>query len=584
MANPHLILESHKINQKCMIFSFRIKEKLGTFNGKEYKTIHYLDIIKWDAVMNLIRTQYLPEKIGILNKLSQDDTYDSDENESKLYLENLLLKLRLKPVTNALLDVMNVKKSESHPCYLIVSIEEINSNNNILCPMTNKTPAKHEETPTKNNERMGTPLPKPRNLRSRNRSVLGSYRHNDTEYQPSNKCNQDAMPEYIPSSTTNTDEPIPGQEYQPAPLNGRTSDNTLSYVPSTVNDGAEKPVEKRRKHTQPSPDRNNSSVKKIKSVVSVSDSDSLAETIDNISISSKPTKTNILFGSDTSDEDQKMDSKDTEQKDSSFDALQKKYESMKLPKLKTPKKLPKLFGGGGIAKPSTSRKTVTKSKASQYGTLQTVLDPYMTKNTNSPENSPENTESNNNNKQKTENRKPKHARKEKEIQKNIAAFKEERAKVEAERDKMRALNQLIVQQVTKPSVNEFPKLVFPIISKDDLQKSFDNYRSHLIKLHKVTMKGNKLQRSSIFQKIFDIVDTEIIDEMTVILHNNLEKSKNYKLCHDDVIADLLIPEWVLKVVMEAYDLEENEARDRIDYQSSNVLQTEEELREKIFES
>lgn len=538
-----------------------------------------MDVLKWDAVHSHIRQNYLRDNMKQIKSFSLKNNQLEVDDETKCYVENLVITIKLKPTTSALLDIMDVKADEAYGCHLQISIEESAYDpGKLLLRTTDRTttPDNGERTPMK--RRVATPLPKPklRNLPSR-RYNADAASDDESEYKPTNDNQKGAIvPEYVPSASANDMAMTEHQEYRPEPLNGNANDNLLQYTPTNT-----RTVKRRSENTQ-SPTIIPSTKKKRQDVIHLSDSqESLVDTLDNVSISGKPSNLGNssqqdLFGPDSDNEGK------NEEKDSSFDALQKKYGSMETPPAEKKATQRRMFGGGGgLSKPGPSTGTSSKSKSlrpkkeANSNFLQTSIDKWTNKNTVYPKTS-EKTDT-----RKPENRKTRKAlEREAEIASKITAMQKKKERIDAEREEIEQTNNFLHQQIEQQQQRPIPifdeKLPFPTLSLDDLERKFELYRTDLSKLIKTVKKGQKAQRSLICNHVFRLIDHELLLEMSEVLHTNFSQEFHNLSSHDKLVSDLLIPEWVLMIFRDEHNLDENEARERIIWQSNEVNACEDE--------
>lgn len=520
-------------------------------------------MFKWDQIESHIRFSYLRENALQIKAFSLKNTKENDV-ETKGHVENLVLSIKLKSISNDILGVLDVKADESYGCYLQIGIEEVSYDPGKFLrteKTRSDTPDKSERTPMKT--RPGTPLPKLRDLPSRRFNVDDD----ELEYKPTNDGNGGGskVPEYVPSTTGGMDVAMIEQEYRPEPLNGLSHKNLLLYTPSS-----RKSV-KRRKEETPSPISIPSTKKKRSDGGNVSDSqDSLADTLDNVSISGKPSTQKAkqdLFGPDSDNESKKV------KKDSSFDELEKKYGVMD-PPVEKKGAIPKVAQAGsskaGFSRGSTLKPLKTKITKPKKDEDTTTVQTSMLKFTNKDSIIAE----------KAERVKSRRAvMRDTKTANKIAELQQKRDRIDAEREHIEQTNDFLDNQIEqqRQAVEYEEKLDFPTLTTEELEQKFEMYRNDLTKLFKHAKKYQKAPLSNINTAIFTVVDNDILDQMSDILHNNFTPKDKYEFHHfsvDQLISDFIVPEWVLMLFKDEHNLEENDARNRIRWQSNQTDQTE----------
>lgn len=513
-----------------MIYLYRVKEKTAIFCENSYQTFHYLDAFKWDAIETCIRNEI------ISNNLKQIQKYHGKHKKAtKIYeqVENLSLSVEIKPVNSALLEVLNITSDDSYKCYLDISVEERQTNDEALAD----TPAKPETTPMK--ERIGTPIPKLRRYPSRRHRFRED---DDSEYKPTNNNNTHTVPEYVPSATGLDKKLSDALEYTPEPVNAAAA--SLHYTPSAKNgDG------KRRTEELHSPVNLRSTKKKKADVISIESS--ISETM---GCGKAGKKVQALFGDD-SESDGKDDSPLT------MEELMKKYNNMQTPEVQS----------GFENKPDSSRTTSTKTtkfkgitlKKGTSGRLQQTIEVWMkTKG------------------QKTEDEAPQNPTPRTETilidddtANRIATLQKRTNSIVGEFKGIKEKNERLGEELNKKQTLKTynSTLNFPHFTHQELEQKFKFYSNDLATLFKSSKKHQKLQASDLAQSVPGFVEAEVLDYINEIVQNNFVKDKDEfrNISRDSVISDLVVPEWVFMMFRDEYNLLESEARDRIKLQANN---------------
>ncbi|XP_063706928.1 general transcriptional corepressor trfA-like [Culicoides brevitarsis] len=525
MPKTNVLFKVRRFSNKWVIQSFTVKEKVIRFRDVELKTTNFVDVLKWDQIDHHLRYVYLKENTQSIKGFAMKNI-EEEEGETEFFVDNLKVIVKLKAVSSELLKVMEVKKEESYSCYMSIDIEEVpcdgskvkkvlsvNHNNNNEEKTPSKQQRRHIDTPQLH------PLPKLRSLR-RPKKLSDS----ESEYKPTSDRQKSAVPEYVPSVSSSADASNEHAEYHPEPLSG-SRENLLHYTPSSKKNAAKRGIN--------SPVFG--STKKIKKKDdSQSDSESLAETLDNVSISKK----NDLFGSDS--ENEATGDVAAVKKDLSLESLERKYGEMDPPKQKTTR----------TAKPRTK---TSKASSSSSSTVQTSIHKYA-----------EGSD--------VASRKAKKDR-EREIAQaeRIAEHEKRMERINAERVEMEKVTEFFKEQIQKQRGPQFEqKLVFPHFTLDQIKEKFEIYRETFVEMIKTVKAKPRPTRSALYTAIFGIVDTDVIDRMSDTLHENFPPNevniKNWS--HDALIADYLLPEWVVMLFRDEFNLDETEARQRIHWQST----------------